>query len=102
MDKVINSLKCVNCRDILSIPVILPCGHTICQSHAQVTDEQIICAKCGSRHQIKEFIVNEAVSELISAELIKFDFGQQHKATSKSCNRFLFENSFIILQVLQN
>lgn len=56
----------------------------------------------SKQHQNKEFSVNEAVAHMINAQMYKLDFGQQHKATSKSCNRFLFENSFIILQVLQN
>lgn len=86
MDLVLNALKCVDCREFLSMPVNLPCGHMICQSHTQVTDEQIICSQCGIRHQNKEFKVNEAVAVLIQAQLCKFDFGQQHKDTSKSCN----------------
>lgn len=86
MDKVINALKCFHCRDILSKPVTLPCGHTICQSHTQETNEEIICAKCGSRHPNKEFKVNEAFADLINAQLCMLDFGHQHSETFKSCN----------------
>lgn len=85
MDRILNALKCVNCREILSSPVILPCSHTICHSHTQVSDEHIICANCGSRHANNGFIVNQAVSDMISAQLNKLDFGHQHSETSKSC-----------------
>ena len=86
MDQVLNALKCVNCRDILSTPVILPCGHTICKYHTEVDDEQIICGECGSRHLNKGFIVVQAVSKMIEVQLNNFDFGEQHKDASKSCD----------------
>ena len=79
MDQVLNALKCVNCRQILSIPILLPCGHAICQSHTQVGDEHIICGECGCRHLNKGFVVVEAFSKMIEVQLNKFDFGQQHK-----------------------
>ena len=87
MDKVLNALKCVNCMETLSTPILLPCCHTICKSHTEVDDEHIICAKCGSRHQNKGFLLNEVVSDLISAQLSKINFGHQHKETSKSCDQ---------------
>lgn len=86
MDKILNALKCVNCRDTLSSPICLPCGHLICQSHTMKNDEHIICGKCGTRHQNKEFEVVEAVLDLISAQLTKINFGHQHKETTKSCD----------------
>ena len=87
MDQIINALKCANCREILSSPVILPCCHTICQSHTQVADEEIICAKCGSRHPNKDFLVNEIAADMIKAQLTEFDFGHQHKEASISFDK---------------
>ena len=71
MDQVLNALKCGNCMVILSMPVFLQCGHTICQSHTQVDDEEIICAKCGSRHSNTGFKVNEAMVDMLKAQLSK-------------------------------
>ena len=70
----------------LSSPVLLPCGHMICQFHTQVTDEKILCAECESYFPNKDFVVVKAVSNMIAAQLSNIDFGQQHKDTSKSCD----------------
>ena len=87
MDQILSALKCVNCRDTLSKPVLLPCGHTICQIHTEIAEAQIICFKCGCRHFNTGFIINEAVSDMIKAQLYNFDFGHQHKETSNSFER---------------
>lgn len=33
MDLVIDSIECTKCKKILSTPLILPCGHCICEKH---------------------------------------------------------------------
>ena len=85
MDQVLDALKCVNCRNTLSSPILLPCGHMICQFHTQVTDEQILCVECETYCPNKDFVVAKAVSKMIDAQLNNIDFGQQHRETSKSC-----------------
>ena len=85
MEKVLNALKCVNCREILSAPVFLPCGHMICQQHTQVNNEKVVCLKCGIHHPNKEFVVIEGVADMIEARLADLDFGNQHKQVTKLC-----------------
>ena len=85
MDTVLNALKCANCREILSQPVTLPCGHSICKSHTEVDQQQVICSKCGIQHSNTGFVFSEALSELITIKLNKFDYGNQHKESVKSC-----------------
>lgn len=85
MDRVLKALKCVNCEEILRTPIILPCGHMICESHTLETNDLIICSKCGSRHPIKEFVIVEAVSDMIDAQLGHIDFGEQHTEALNSC-----------------
>lgn len=102
MDRVFNALKCVNCREILSTPVILPCGHTICQKHTQVDDDKVICSECGIQHENKGFVVSKSVTEMINAQLAALDFGPQHKKTNESCDQLknLIEKSDCLLNDL--
>ena len=93
MDQVLEAFKCVNCRKTLSTLVFLPCGHMICQHHTQVVDEKILCAECESYFPNKDFVVAKAVSNMIAAQLSNFDFGQQHKETSKSCGELKKQRS---------
>lgn len=87
MDKVIDALKCVECREILSAPIFLPCGHMICKKHTQSWSEHVLCAKCGIHHPNREFVVIEGVANMIEAKLSDFDFGEQHKQTSEFCGQ---------------
>lgn len=85
MDKVLNALKCSNCRNILEAPVVLSCGHTICLKHTQVTDKYIICSECGSSHENNgEFVVSKALADMIEAKLSSLYFGPQYKESVKS------------------
>ena len=99
MDKVLDSLRCANCRQVLSAPVALPCGHTICKVHTQEADEQIACLKCGASHANKGFIVNEALANMIEAQLDSLDFGQRHKESFESFEKLknqLHDNQLIV------
>lgn len=86
MDKVLNALKCVNCRVILSEPVFLPCGHMICLKHTQVEDSQVMCSDCGIHHPNIEFVVIKGVADMVEANLPSLDFGNQHKQVTKLCD----------------
>lgn len=87
MNIILNTLKCKNCLEILSQPVLLPCGHYICKSHTQIEkQEQVTCLKCGTAHSSKEsFFVSNDLSDLIAAQLASLDFGTNHKESIKSC-----------------
>lgn len=102
MEKVLNALKCVNCQKNLSSPIVLPCGHTICKSHADVIEEQIVCSKCGTSHSNNGFVVSEALSALIEAQIGSLDFGPLHIESTKSCDllRKQLDDNEIILKDL--
>lgn len=96
MDKVIKAIKCAKCQKTLESPVLLPCNHSICKKH--VTEKNIKdtlkCPKCGVDHKVPSsgFLLNEALSELISAKIDSIDLGRVHKEAKDSCdelNRFI-------------
>lgn len=86
MEKISSALKCVNCKQILSGPVFLPCGHMICQKHTQIGDDKIVCLECGLEHPNREFVIAKAVSDIIEAKLATLEFGPKHREATKSCD----------------
>jgi hypothetical protein len=91
MDRVLKAMKCAICRDILESPVILPCSHTICKKHVSNQNNGIIrCEQCGVEHQIPTngFNANNALQEIIEAEIANLDFVSVHKEARKSCESF--------------
>jgi transcription elongation factor Elf1 len=89
MDSILESIKCVNCRNLLVSPVFLPCGHKICKKHTSDTkDAVLICQKCGIRHQIPangSFPQIEAFAQIIEAQIASLDLGQEHNDAKQSC-----------------
>ena len=88
MNKILNALKCAICRDILESPVILPCFDTICKKHvSKQINEVIRCEQCGVEHQIPAngFHPNNALQEIIDAEIANLELGSVHKEAKKSC-----------------
>lgn len=86
MEKVLKALKCVECDQILCVPVVLPCTHLVCKSHTEIDDEEVTCRKCGESHPNEEFKVMEAVNELIRAGLGDLNFGCEHTEATRSCD----------------
>lgn len=87
METVLNALKCKICREILSQPVLLPCGHSVCKSHTQIDQARIKCLKCNMDHPNgAAFVVSEDLSDMIQVQLDSFDFGLEHKEARKACN----------------
>lgn len=100
MNQILEALKCVNCRNTLSQPVFLPCGHLICQIHTfSSNQEKTICFKCGARHPNSNFVIAEAVSNLIAAQLETINFGEKHTLSVKFCEKLgqqIDENNAIL------
>ena len=91
MDRILNTLKCPNCNEVLESPVILPCNHTICEKHvSNQTNECIKCEKCGAEHRIpvNGFQPNLALQEQIDIGIAHLDFGSVHNKAKKSCESF--------------
>lgn len=102
MDQVIDSLKCVNCKQILSNPVLLPCEHLICKSHTETAEKQIVCLDCGEAHSNNGFLKVKAVEKMIKARLYAFDFGANHKLALyawNNLNEALNENEAMLMNL---
>lgn len=95
MEKLFKAVTCVTCQSILSSPVILPCGHSICKYHIPVDAALIRCGKCGLEHAIPaapdSFPENEALAEIISTNLHKLKLGKAHEQAKTECD--IFETS---------
>jgi hypothetical protein len=88
MNKILNAIKCAICREILETPVILPCYDTICKKHVLNNINDVIrCEQCGVEHQIPTngFHPNNALQEIIDAEIANLELGSVHKEAKKSC-----------------
>ena len=91
MDRILNTVKCMVCREILESPVILPCNDNICKKHvSNQTNDVIRCEKCGVEHQIPTngFQPNSALQAIIETDIANLDFGSVHKSAKKSCESF--------------
>lgn len=84
MDVVLEAMKCVQCRDTLSRPVTLPCGHSICKRHTETACKHIVCSKCGCRHENGEFAISEVISNMIKSQIASISFGNVHDESCKS------------------
>lgn len=69
MDKVLCGLKCENYGEILLAPVLLPCGHMICQQHTQLAEDQVMCSEWGIHHPNRDFVLVKRVADMIEAKL---------------------------------
>lgn len=88
MDQILKALKCVNCKQTLKKPVVLPCSHMICKSHTETGNKQVICLDCGATHSNNEIVFVKAVEDMINAKLASFEFGASHAAARKSLDEF--------------
>lgn len=92
MDVIQSALKCVNCRELLSQPITLPCGHTICLRHTSAETPRdskkttIMCLKCKTSHPNRGFVVSEIISDMIRVQLSSLDFGGIHRESSQACD----------------
>jgi hypothetical protein len=91
MNKLSNALKCVNCRKALETPVLLPCYHSICQKHSTgLNGLPIFCSKCENDKPIPSnwsFPRNEALADIIEAQIGALNFGKEHNDATQSCHK---------------
>ena len=83
MKPVFDPIKCKTCEKILKKPVILPCGHSICQVHvdeAKTSNSDIKCGRCMESHSIPEkgFNLNKDLEALIENKLDSLDLGEDY------------------------
>jgi len=69
---------CDQCSQRLVVPVVIPCGHSICKSHidnqlANASNERkiLICEICRDEHLIPKngFVVNKRLNDLLGIDL---------------------------------
>jgi hypothetical protein len=92
MDVFYNSIKCTQCRDVLKSPVILPCGHAICNQHVQENTKEIDCSVCNSTHAVPTsgggFTRILAFESLLNVNIQKAKFCPQYEDSYKSLKEF--------------
>ena len=60
-------IRCQNCQQIYNLPIIMPCGVSICQSCFQkLHEEQQNCKFCSTKHETNsKYPINQSVKLLI-------------------------------------
>lgn len=61
--------RCIECHLILSSPVLLPCGNSVCQKHVGSTWTQFFCASCSLNHPVppdQGFPLNHTLIDFIA------------------------------------
>lgn len=60
-------IRCQNCQQIFNLPIIMPCGVSICQSCFQnLHEEPRDCKFCSTRHETNaKYPINQSVKQLI-------------------------------------
>jgi hypothetical protein len=88
MNKLSNAIKCVNCRQALNSPVLLPCGCSLCKKHTIDVKGPITCYSCEIDHPVPPnggFPHNKALDDIIDAQICNLDFGKEHQEAKHSC-----------------
>ena len=108
MNLISDSIKCTSCKKIIKTPVLLPCGHSICNNH--VNDDEDLnesflssfsdvssnentkfkCLICDKFHVIplEGFPRNRALENLLEKNIAKIDLGEEYKSVSDKCSLF--------------
>jgi hypothetical protein len=62
--------KCFSCSATYNVPIILPCGNTICLKCIEENDYIITCQACDKKHFLspKNLTTNKLISELMRLE----------------------------------
>lgn len=86
-------IKCASCKETLKLPVVLPCGHSICKHHVdQVTnntrEKKIDCENCSKSYSIPVdgFAPNRNLEIALELDINEID-EENFKAMEK-CARF--------------
>ena len=86
-------ITCQLCTQKFELPVILPCGETLCKKHVHdrasilhsddtlFSQGKFICMFCNEEHKIpaKSFPANKAIEKLLEMNLDKLDLGKAHR-----------------------
>ena len=76
-----DTFKCKFCKGILEIPIILPCGETICKKDLPslfINSNKCLCSFCGEEHEQldKDFPSNKNIQKLLDLQVDQFNYCQ--------------------------
>jgi hypothetical protein len=88
MEKVDDSIKCPICKKIFNVPVILPCGESICKEHV-IKKTKIYCEVCDEDHLIPSggFISNKKLEQMIASKVYKLNFDAEYVNATNKCKK---------------
>lgn len=60
-------MNCIECKNLLEYPVILPCGESICKKHIHTDKTTFFCQVCCAEHSIPGdgFPANKALEKFL-------------------------------------
>lgn len=90
MEIIQNSIKCFECKQTLTGPVLLPCGESICERHVrEAKDGEMLCGGCGEKHTVPAsgFPRNKGLENIIKTQIDRLNLGAEHDQALKSCHR---------------
>lgn len=90
MENIINAIKCCNCKQILKSPIILPCGHSICNKHVSEKGLiEIYCYECLKCFKIPKdgFNPNTVLDQIIELQIARLDLGKNYNQAKDSCRK---------------
>lgn len=97
MDKILAAIKCPTCRNILSIPILLPCGHAICKEHTDGPEKFVFCNECQINHSNNGgFVVIKMATDIISSRIDSLNFGAVHEGAKQT--RKKLENELLQIE----
>lgn len=72
----LDAMKCIECKNILEDPVILPCGDSVCRKHIPTEDGEVrtfTCKMCCIDHRVPRagFPTNKVLEKF-------FKIGSEH------------------------
>jgi hypothetical protein len=90
MEAILNLIKCVECKSVLNTPVLLRCGHSICQEHVVNNKSEIKqyhCLDCDLDYAIPDegFPRNVALETLLNANKSKIEAANVCPQLSNGC-----------------
>jgi hypothetical protein len=90
MEAISNSIKCTQCKQVLNSPVILPCGHAICQGHVESNTRENLCKICNIVHAVPKngFTKIKALEDQLKANIDKVKFSSKYEGALSSCRDF--------------
>lgn len=84
MEKIKKEITCPSCKNVLELPVTLPCGHSICKVHTFPSNKCVVCSQCGKSHENKQLFINQPLMSL-ATQIAAIDFGDKHAAAKEAC-----------------